>query len=50
MNITTSQPSEDRKRHGEHILIHMTYIAKNVDLAHLSTGADILKKTISFQL
>ena len=32
MNITTSQPSEDRKRHGEHILIHMTYIAKNVDL------------------
>ena len=32
MNITTSQSSEDRKRHGEHILIHMTYIAKNVDL------------------
>ena len=32
MNITASQPSEDRKRHGEHILIHMTYIAKNVDL------------------
>ena len=32
MTITTSQPSEDRKRHGEHILINMTYIAKNVDL------------------
>ena len=32
MHMTTSQPSENRKRHGEHILIHMTYIAKNVDL------------------
>ncbi|MBH0065926.1 MULTISPECIES: BLUF domain-containing protein [Psychrobacter] len=32
MHITTSQPPENRKRHGEHILIHMTYIAKNVDL------------------
>ena len=32
MNIMTSQPSENRKRHGEHILIHMTYIAKNVEL------------------
>ena len=32
MHITTSQPSENRKTHGEHILINMTYIAKNVDL------------------
>lgn len=32
MTITTNQPSESKKRHGEHILIHMTYIAKNVDL------------------
>ncbi|WP_010201690.1 BLUF domain-containing protein [Psychrobacter sp. PAMC 21119] len=32
MTITTSQPSKDRKTHGEHILIHMTYIAKNVEL------------------
>ncbi|MBH0097090.1 BLUF domain-containing protein [Psychrobacter sp. NZS113] len=32
MHITTSRPSENRKRHGEHILVNMTYIAKNVDL------------------
>ena len=32
MTTMTSQPSEDRKRHGEHVLINMTYIAKNVDL------------------
>jgi len=31
MHITTSQPPENRKRHGEHILVNMTYIAKNVD-------------------
>lgn len=32
MNITTNQPSHHIKTHGEHILINMTYIAKNVDL------------------
>ncbi|MDN3452789.1 MULTISPECIES: BLUF domain-containing protein [unclassified Psychrobacter] len=32
MHITTSQTSENKKSHGEHILINMTYIAKNVDL------------------
>ena len=32
MHITTSQPSENRKTHGEHIFINLTYIAKNVDL------------------
>lgn len=32
MTITTSHNSKDKRRNGEHILIHMTYIAKNVDL------------------
>lgn len=32
MNITTSQPSKNRKRHGEHILISLTYIGKNIEL------------------
>lgn len=32
MTTITSHTIEDRKRDGEHILIHMTYIAKNVDL------------------
>ena len=32
MDTTTSQPAENKKRHGEHLLIKMTYIAKNVDL------------------
>lgn len=31
MDMTTSQPEHDRKTHGEHILVNMTYIAKNVD-------------------
>jgi len=30
--ITTSHTPENKKRNGEHILIHMTYIAKNVEL------------------
>ena len=32
MQITTSHTPESKKRNGEHILINMTYIAKNVDL------------------
>ncbi|MGO2385668.1 MAG: BLUF domain-containing protein [Psychrobacter sp.] len=32
MHTATSDTVKNRKRHGEHILIHMTYIAKNVDL------------------
>ncbi|MGP9556195.1 BLUF domain-containing protein [Psychrobacter sp. AOP7-A1-24] len=32
MHITERDSSENKKRHGEHILINMTYIAKNVDL------------------
>ncbi|MGM8899534.1 MULTISPECIES: BLUF domain-containing protein [unclassified Psychrobacter] len=32
MHTTTSPTSESKKRNGEHILINMTYIAKNIDL------------------
>ncbi len=32
MHTTTSHTPESKKRSGEHILIKMTYIAKNVDL------------------
>ena len=32
MHTTTSHTPEGKKRNGEHILINMTYIAKNVDL------------------
>lgn len=32
MPASTNQSSEDRKRHGEHVLIQMIYVAKNVDL------------------
>ncbi|HCI31637.1 MAG TPA: hypothetical protein DFH98_09610 [Psychrobacter sp.] len=32
MHTTTSHASENKKRNGEHILINMTYIARNVDL------------------
>lgn len=31
MSITTSHTSENKKRNGEHILVNMTYIAKNVE-------------------
>ena len=31
MRITTSQPLEDRKRHGEHITLSLTYIGRNSD-------------------
>ncbi|WP_201568662.1 BLUF domain-containing protein [Psychrobacter sp. JCM 18900] len=31
MHITTSQPLEDRKRHGEHITLSLTYIGRNSD-------------------
>ena len=31
MHTTTSQPLEDRKRHGEHITLSLTYIGKNSD-------------------
>lgn len=31
MHITTSQPLENRKRHGEHITLSLTYIGRNSD-------------------
>ena len=31
MHIATSQPPENRKRHGEHIILSLTYIGKNSD-------------------
>lgn len=31
MYITTSQPLEDRKRHGGHIILSLTYIGRNSD-------------------
>lgn len=31
MHIATSPPSENRKRHGEHIILSLTYIGKNSD-------------------
>ncbi|MBH0065924.1 MULTISPECIES: BLUF domain-containing protein [Psychrobacter] len=31
MHIATSQPSENRKRQGEHIILSLTYIGKNSD-------------------
>ncbi|GAF56832.1 hypothetical protein JCM18901_2589 [Psychrobacter sp. JCM 18901] len=34
MHITTSQPLEDRKRHGEHITLSLTYIGRNSDSNH----------------
>jgi len=32
MDTTTSHTLEGKKRNGEHILINMTYVAKNIDL------------------
>lgn len=32
MDTTTSHTFEGKKRNGEHILINMTYVAKNIDL------------------
>ena len=32
MDTTTSQPSENKKRHGEHLLISLTYVGKNIEL------------------
>ncbi|MBE0443603.1 MAG: hypothetical protein ACTH7W_08165 [Psychrobacter sp.] len=32
MRATKSDTSENRKRHGEHILISLTYIGKNIEL------------------
>ena len=40
MNITTSQPSKNRKRHGEHILISLTYIGKNIEM---KTGIELTR-------
>ena len=40
MHITTSDISENRKRHGEHILISLTYIAKNIEL---KSGVDLTR-------
>jgi len=34
MHITTSQPLENRKRHGEHITLSLTYIGRNSDSNH----------------
>lgn len=32
MSITTSQTLENKKRHGEHLLISLTFIGKNIEL------------------
>ena len=34
MQIMTSQTSENRKRHGEHIILSLTYIGRNSDSNH----------------
>ena len=40
MQITTSQSSENRKRHGEHLLISLTYIGKNIEM---KTGIELTR-------
>jgi len=40
MNITTSEPSKNRKRHGEHVLISLTYIGKNIEM---KTGIELTR-------
>ncbi|WP_420229611.1 BLUF domain-containing protein [Psychrobacter sp. ER1] len=40
MQITTSQTSENRKRHGEHLLISLTYIGKNIEM---KTGIELTR-------
>ena len=40
MHITTSQTSENRKRHGEHVLISLTYIGKNIEM---KTGIELTR-------
>ncbi|MBH0097091.1 BLUF domain-containing protein [Psychrobacter sp. NZS113] len=40
MHITTSQNSENRKRHGEHLLISLTYIGKNIEM---KTGIELTR-------
>ncbi|WP_201572718.1 BLUF domain-containing protein [Psychrobacter nivimaris] len=40
MQIMTSQTSENRKRHGEHLLISLTYIGKNIEM---KTGIELAR-------
>ncbi|WP_201605946.1 BLUF domain-containing protein [Psychrobacter immobilis] len=40
MYITTNQTSENRKRHGEHLLIGLTYIGKNIEM---KTGIELTR-------
>ncbi|MGP4734641.1 MULTISPECIES: BLUF domain-containing protein [unclassified Psychrobacter] len=40
MQITTSQTSENRRRHGEHLLISLTYIGKNIEM---KTGIELTR-------
>ncbi|MBF0659609.1 BLUF domain-containing protein [Psychrobacter sp. NG25] len=40
MHITTSRTSENRKRHGEHVLISLTYIGKNIEM---KTGIELTR-------
>ncbi|MGE6442049.1 BLUF domain-containing protein [Psychrobacter sp. NPDC078409] len=40
MYITTNQTSENRKRHGEHLLISLTYIGKNIEM---KTGIELTR-------
>ncbi|MDN3454665.1 MULTISPECIES: BLUF domain-containing protein [unclassified Psychrobacter] len=40
MHITTRHPTENRKRHGEHLLISLTYIGKNIEL---KTGIELTR-------
>ena len=40
MHTTAGQISENRKRHGEHLLISLTYIGKNIEL---KTGIELTR-------
>ena len=40
MHTTAGQISENRKRHGEHLLISLTYIGKNIEL---KTGIELAR-------
>ena len=40
MHTTTSQTSGNRKRHGEHLLISLTYIGKNIEM---KTGIELTR-------
>ncbi|MGO2278711.1 MULTISPECIES: hypothetical protein [unclassified Psychrobacter] len=40
MHTTTNQTSENKKRHGEHLLISLTYIGKNIEM---KTGIELTR-------